>query len=171
LSKADQSAAQVRANESFAQVLTLLLGAVQEFAAAMQKILRSTFKPDVRTFSAIRSEVLRASDLAAKLGPQGVVIVRLCGNLRDQIYNLERLAKPKKKDFGTLSGIVASALFLPLFLVTSWANQRFAMGLSGGTVMYYTGFLALIGGFGYGALKFKSIFKSIFSMTETANGA
>ena len=134
-----------------------LLESISDLSRLMRTIFNSTFKPDLKTLMLLKQNIDSASNMIAKAGPQAVPLIRLCNQISNQVNNLERLAKPTKKDFGAFSGVVASALFLPLFLVVSWANSTFEIGLDGKTLIVYCLVLALIGGFGFGALKFKSM--------------
>jgi hypothetical protein len=150
-------------NVSFRNALHLsiafvnLMEVIREFARIMQKVLGSTFKPDMQALIILKQKIGIASDEASEAGPQAVTLVRFCDQLSNQVKNLERLAKPNKKDFGAFSGLVASALFLPMFLVVSWANHALAIGLSASALITSCLVLALIGGFGFGALRFKSL--------------
>ncbi len=147
---------------NLSEVVTNLLESVAGLAAIMQTIFRSTFKPDLKALMALRQKTQAASRAASSLvGPQTATLIRFCDQLSNQINNLERLAKPNKKDFGAFSGLVACGLFLPLFLAVSWANSVFQLKLDASTILSSCLVLALIGGFGVGALKFKSlIFRS-----------
>ncbi len=157
LDKGDLENVLVRNMRHISVAFIHLLEVTQELAALMLDVLRSTFKPDMQTLRLLRQKVRAASDSASRAGPQAVTLVKSCNQLSNQINNLERLAKPRKRDFGALSGLVASALFLPLFLVVSWANSVFDVDLEGSTLITTCLVLALIGGFGFGAVKFRSL--------------
>jgi len=105
----------------------------------------------------LKKKIRKASDLFSKAGDEAVVYVRMCDQLYNSVNNLERISKPNKKDFGIFSGLVSCALFLPLFLIISWANWFFKIGLEARTIITSSIVLALIGAFGFGALKFKSL--------------
>lgn len=162
LRKGDTDNAVVRNVLHLSEALIQLLEMLSESSKLMLTVLRSTFKPDLRTLARLRKKVQAARDSVSLAGPQAVGLVRYCDQLVEQIDNLERLAKPSKKDFGIFSGIVACVLFLPLFLVVSWANSIFNTGLEAPTLITTCVILALIGGFGFGAVKFKDL---IFSTT------
>ncbi len=134
-----------------------LLESIHELAAIMQKVFNSTFKTDLTALTKLRTKVQNANDSFSKVGPDAAPLVRFCTQLTNQINNLERLAKPSKKDFGALSGLVSCALFLPLFLIISWVNANSSVKLEGKAVIAAAMVMALIGGFGFGALKFKSL--------------
>ncbi len=139
------------------KALTLLLEVTNELSKLMQNIFHSTFKPDIQALMVFRKKIRKATNLISKGSPNIVVYIKMCNQLSEQINNLERLAKPNKKDFGAFSGIVACALFLPLFLIISWANFALKIGLNPWTMIFSSLVLGLIGGFGYGAIKFKSL--------------
>ena len=126
----------------------------------MQKIFQSTFKSNPENLSLLKQKIQTAKDSASKAGPNALLFVRICDQLRVKIDNFEKLSKPKKKDFGKFSGLIAAALFLPLFLIMSWANTAFEINAESASIIYTSLVLSLIGGFGYGALKY---FLHIFS--------
>jgi hypothetical protein len=134
-----------------------LLCLIRDLAKLMQTIFRSTFKPDPRNLISLKQKIRVAGNAASQAGPQAVALVRFCDQLSIQVDNLERLARPSKKDFGAFSGLIACAAFLPLFLIVSWVNARLGAGLEGSTLITACLVLALIGGFGFGALRFKSL--------------
>ena len=140
-----------------AEALVYLLSSISELAHLMQKVFFSTFKPDLRTLRPLKKKIRKASDLFSKAGDEAVVYVRMCDQLYNSVNNLERISKPNKKDFGIFSGLVSCASFLPLFLIISWANWFFKIGLEARTIITSSIVLALIGAFGFGALKFKSL--------------
>jgi hypothetical protein len=157
LSKGDLQNELTRAAAQISNALLDLLRAYSDLAQLMNNIFHSTFKPGPSALLHIKKRIAAASDSAAKAGTQAAPLVRACAQLSDGVNNLERLAKPSKKDFGAFSGLVASALFLPLFLVVSWSNATFSIGLNAKTLISSCLILALIGGFGFGALRFKSL--------------
>jgi len=161
LDKANPEDIHVRKMNHLSKALVQLLEVIRELAKLMQTILHSTFKPDLQTLALFKEKIRKAINSLSEVGPHYVPFVRLCNQLIDQVNNLERLAKPSKKDFGAFSGIVACALFLPLFLAMSWANSVFEIGLDAPRIITSCLALALIGGFGFGALKFKSLISSL----------
>ncbi len=140
------------------RILHHLLESIGEFAYIMQGIFHSTFKYDLGTLNNLRRKIRAASASAAEAGPQAVSFVRFCDQLTSQVNNLERLARPRSSDFGKFSGLVAMAIFLPVLIVVAWANFQFTIGLDASTLLITCALLALIGGFGFGAVKFKSLF-------------
>jgi hypothetical protein len=144
------------ARSAIAQVDTFIpmLEVMAALSATMLNIFGSTFKPNVKAQDELRKKIQAAVDAASRTGDQGATFVRLCEQMRNQIDNLEALAKPKKKDFGIFSGLVSCALFLLLFLGISWSNSAFRLELGGTQVLTYSLFPALVGGFGFGAIRF-----------------
>jgi len=161
LDKANPEDIHTRNMNHLSTALVQLLEVIRELAKLMQTVLHSTFKPDLQTLALFKEKIRKAINSLSEAGPRNVPFVRLCNQLIDQVNNLERLAKPSKKDFGAFSGIVACALFLPLFLAMSWANSVFEIGLDAPRIITSCLVLALIGGFGFGALKFKSLISSL----------
>jgi hypothetical protein len=143
------------------KALVQLLELLNELAKLMQRVFRSTFKPNPKVFITFKKRIRAARDLVSEAGLAATSFISICDRLSNQIKNMERYAKPSKKDFGIYSGIVSSALFLPLFLVASWANSVFEIGLGGLTLITSCLILSLISGFGFGALRFKSLIFSI----------
>lgn len=139
------------------KALVQLLELEGELSVLMMSVLHSTFKPDLRILAHLRQKARTASTTVSQAGPQAVGLVRYVEQIAGQIDNLQRLAKPTKRDFGVFSGLVSSALFLPLFLAISWGNSAFFVGLDAATLITTCLILALIGGFGFGALRFKSL--------------
>jgi hypothetical protein len=157
----------LRDAHSLSVALVNLLGALAEFAPLMKQVFLSTFKPDLPALGTIKKKVDVAIEAASSAGPQATPLVRLCNQFSTQVRNLEKTAKPNKKDFGAFSGLVSCALFLPLFLLVSWGNSAFGVGLGASTLAAFCIALALIGGFGYGAVRFRSWFTGIFSAPKT----
>ena len=83
-----------------------------------------------------------------------------------QTDKFERLARPSRKDFGVFSGLISCGLFVPIFLIVFWARNRFNLTVGAETLLWPCLGLALIGGFGFGAIKFKSFFSIPSSQKE-----
>jgi hypothetical protein len=162
LTKGDLGNIVIRNILNLSACLIYLLKTIRELAEIMQKVFSSTFKPDLYSLDDIKNNITIARDSASEAGSQAVPMIRSCNNLTNQVKNLELLARPNKKDFGKFSGLVSFALFLPLFLIVSWSNFTFEMGLDANLMIGSVFFLALIGGFGFGALRFKKWFFGLF---------
>lgn len=163
LKKADLGNAPVRLLLLFSEGLVPLLESIQALASLMQKLFASTMKADFKTLRPINEKIRTANEHFSKGGTETVSMVRFCDQLADQMRNLERLARPDKKDFGKFAGLITCALFLPIFLVVSWANSQLQIGLDTYKLMGSCLVLALIGGFGFGALRFKNMLSSILT--------
>jgi hypothetical protein len=158
LAKTDPNNEVLRGVRYLSLTVLNLQGSLITLAGLMQKVFRSTFKSGAPALQEAKNKAQAAAEAAAKAGQAAEVMVRLCNQTLNQISNLENYAKPTKKDFGVLSGLVSCALFLPLFLLVSWANRLFQVGVGGKTVIACCMVLALIGGFGYGARRFRGLF-------------
>ncbi len=150
-SKIDNAVA--RTIRALVDAIIPMLEVIAALSVTMLNIFSSTFKPNLKAQDDLRKKIQDAVDAAARTGDQGATLVRFCEQIRNQIDNLEALAKPKKKDFGIFSGLVSCALFLPIFLCISWSKRTFQLDLGGTQVFTYSLFLALVGGFGFGAIK------------------
>ncbi len=160
LDKGDIENVMVKNSIHIANAIANLLQVIGELSSIMQRVFRSTFKPDIPAIARLKQKIDIAENSFSKAGYELVPLIRHCGQLYSQVNNLQWLAKPNKKDFGALSGLVSCSLFLPLFLVVTWANSTFGIKLKGSTIIEACISMALIGGFGFGALKFKSLFFS-----------
>lgn len=148
----------VRALAEISETLVPLAEVIHSLAKLMKRVFESTFTPDLGELRELRRKLRRASESAAKAGPHAVALVRFCENIANQIKNLERLLRPTKKDFGIYSGLIAAGIFVFLLVATSWANSAFQLGLGANKIITTITALALIAGFGFGAVKFKSLF-------------
>jgi hypothetical protein len=161
LQKGDMGNAQVRLLLLLSEGFVPLLESIQDLAGLMQKLFGSTVKADFKTLKPINEKLRTANGHFSKGGAQTVSMVRFCDQLSDQVKNLERLARPDKKDFGKFAGVITCALFLPIFLVISWANQQLHIGLDSYRLLGSCLMLALVGGFGFGALRFKNFLGAV----------
>ena len=166
LGKGETGNVQVENAIHFSNTIVQLVEVTHELAKIMQKVLSSTFKGDPGTFRVIKQKVELARKSASEAGIQGTAFIRFCNDVSDRVKNLERIAKPNKKDFGKFSGLVTCGIFLPLFLIVSFVNFKFSMNLGQQTLVIMSLVPALIGGFGYGAIKFKGI---LFSSANKEN--
>jgi hypothetical protein len=141
--------------------LSEYLGMAEDLAPLMTKVFAGTFKPDAKTFRQLRLRVAAARDAVAPEGALMLPYLTVCDALDEQLTNLERLATPKPKDFGIYSGVVASITFIPIFVIFAVVNQISNLGASAQLVVSTSLALALIAGFGYGALKFRPLIPGI----------
>lgn len=140
-----------------AESMVQLQEAIQEIAHIMKKVFEATFTPRLQQLRELSGKVRRASQSAAKAGPTAVAMVRYCEQIATQIKNIEHLGRPTKKDFGAYSGLVAAGIFLVLMPVVSWANANFQVNLGPKKLITSCMVLALIAGFGVGAVRFKTL--------------
>jgi hypothetical protein len=159
LSNGDLENTNIRTAYHISRALVELLEAVQEIGARMSLCFKATFKPDLQGFADLRAKTHRAINHASKAGTDAAPFVRACETLLVRINNLQRLAQPQRADFGIYSGMISSLLFVPLIVVASWANKDFGTHLPGAMLFSTVVGLSLIGGFGFGALRFKSFFR------------
>ena len=138
----------------------LLSGAIFSIARSMQKIFESTLKPQIQDLRKLKESINSASAHAARVGPGSEALVRMCGDLQLRINNIQKLARPTKKDFGIYGGIITSAIFLVSTVILLWANSFFSTDIEGKDLIKATITISLIGGFGLAALKFKGLFQS-----------
>jgi hypothetical protein len=157
LSQSDLGIVVLRTSRDQSKALVELLEVSREVARHLRLCLTSSFKHDAKGFQELRAKVRKAADDVSKSGPQALPFLRTCEDLVARINNLERLARPKKRDFGIFSGLISCALFVPLLLAVAWANGAFGIGLEPGMMFSMIAVLALIGGFGFGALRFKGM--------------
>ena len=162
LKRTAETNANIAGMYAISQAFVELFEVMQALANFMRTVLRASFKAAPETLLSLKQRVRQARNLIAEAGPQAVTFVRFCDRLTRQIDNLEKLCSPSKKDFGIYSGLISSAIFFPVFLVSSWANAEFKMGIPGGNIFLTSIFFSLIGGFGFGALKFKGVLFSKF---------
>ncbi|MBI3530766.1 MAG: hypothetical protein HY067_22705 [Betaproteobacteria bacterium] len=164
LAKADLASVQIRATYQLSKALIELTEVTQSVAAHMNLCFKAAFKPDLRGFVELKAKVHLATEHVSKAGPQAVVLSRLCDALLARIQNLERLARPKRADFGIYSGLISCALFVPLVLIASWASKNFGIVFDGKILLPTVVALSLIGGFGFGAVRFRTF---LFSRPES----
>ena len=157
LAQADLGNVMLQSLHHTSKALVELLEVHQGVATRVNLCFKAAFKPDLLGFAELRAKIRRATDHLSKAGASAVPIIRQCDTLLARVNNLERLARAKKTDFGIYSGLISSALFVPLVLAASWTNKTFDIGLDGKMLILTVVALSLIGGFGFGALRFKSV--------------
>lgn len=157
LNQAKQFSESARILYCLAETAVPLQEVMKEIAHIMKKVFDSTFTPKLMELQKLRNKVQRARESATKAGPAAVAMVRYCELITNQIKNLERLGRPTKKDFGAYSGLVAAGIFIILLPLVAWVNANFNVGINAKNLITSCIVLALIAGFGFGALRFKTL--------------
>jgi hypothetical protein len=165
LSKANLDIAQARHGYEISRCLVEATKVNQGVAVRMKLCFEAAFKPDLQGFRDLRATMSRAIDYASNVGPQGLPIVTMLRRDEERLKNLEKLARPRKSDFGIFSGLISAVLFAILLLTYGWTRSTFGAGLETRELMVIVG-LALIGGFGFGALRFWSYFSGFLSHSQ-----
>jgi len=155
LSQGDLKNVTVRATYQLSRALAEILEVLQMLHSILYRCLNSTFKPDSKDFSELRYKTRLAIEYLSGAGQSAAPFIRSCDQLLIRIKNLQRLSKPSKKDFGIFSGLISCALFIPLFIIASYINYVFGMGVDTKILFLTMIGLSLIGGFGFGAIRFK----------------
>lgn len=150
----------IQSSYNLSKALVEISQVTKGIAVRMDLCFKAAFKPDLQGFLDLKARTHRAIHYASKVGPQAVPIIRSCEGLLTRIHNLERLARPRKTDFGIYSGLISSVLFACLLVISLWTRRTFGFELEDRTFFLTIVSLALIGGFGFGALRFKSLFFS-----------
>jgi hypothetical protein len=142
-----------------AQCLISMTQIIHEIAQLMHRVLKSTFKPDVKSLESPRKKLAEVRTRIADIGgEEAVQLTKTAESLSHQINNLERLTKTTKGDFGKFSGLVSAAAFFPLFFGISWIITNFDISIDSTKLLVYSIAFSLISGFGTGAVKFLSLF-------------
>lgn len=141
-----------------ATAFSLLIEILIDLSITMNDIMRSTFKADPPSSKRLKEKISLAKEHSAKSGEQSLNLLRFCIMFENKISNLEKLARPNKKDFGKFSGIIACSIALPIFFFLSYTNYYFQLELTGKELITRSFLIALFGGFGSAAIKFKNIF-------------
>ena len=139
------------------QGIVEILGVIVALSKRIECILSSTIKLDLEATDNLKKKVRLGSELILRAGPTMVPLVKMCNDLTVRLDNLERLSKPNKKDFGIYSGLISVACFAFLLILVAWVNDQFSLNLEFEYLYGIPVVLGLIGGFGFGALKFKSL--------------
>ena len=155
LSQADLDHFNVRIAYQLSRAITELTEVTTLLRIELHRCLQSTFKPDRTDFLALLEKTRQAMEYLSNAGPNATPLIRMCDQLLVRIKNLQRLSKPNKKDFGVYSGLISCALFVPLFIISSYATHSFGFQVDAKILLSTTFGLALIGGFGFGATKFR----------------
>lgn len=156
LSKGDLSNKQIECNYYLALTIAELIDVNSGIAEILDRCINSSFKNDTQRFLGLKAKIEKARKCASKTGPEAGTWLNVCNRAQDRIQNLSARAKPQKLDFGIFSGLIVCALFGPLFFVASWVSKEQGLLLDGSSLLMTTAGLSLIGGFGFGALRFKN---------------
>ncbi len=140
------------------EILSNFVPVIRTQASIMKKIFCSNITKDLSELSEQYMKLRKIGDISAKTGPTGEPFIMTSENMITQLKNIERLTRPKKRDFGVFSGLLTTLVFSGLFLVTLCANSFWKLGVNPERLAGICVGLALIAGFGYGALRFRSMF-------------
>lgn len=162
LAQADLQNLQVYNTHHFAKALIDLSSVIRGLSIRMHHCFKATFKPNLHGFEELQSRTHQAIENISRAGPHAMPMLRFCEELLGRIKNLERLARPRKSDFGIYSGLVSAVLFSTLLVSGLWARHQFGFELDNRMFFIVIVGLSLIGGFGFGALRFKDFFLSAF---------
>lgn len=136
----------------------LAMDAMQRAIARASERLKAALGQSLRTsrldLSSAKQLVRESQGHFTQAGTEWVSMVRICDDLQRQLENAERLVLPRKRDFGAFSGVVSCGLFLALVAAVSLLDRFTHVHISLGVVPLILG-LSLVGGFGYGAIRFK----------------
>jgi hypothetical protein len=157
LSKGDTENVIFRNLVHAAHALELMLRATSRLAKVQSLILKSSLKSVRPELVEVKRLIHDAGDCFSLAGTQWVAYLRISNQLTRFVDNLDRLARPSRRDFGVYSGLVSGAVFVILLAVCGLVNLLFKLGLSGDVIFSSCLALAVIGGFGYGAIRFKDL--------------
>jgi len=158
LSQGDKNNKIVSSTLSMAQGMVEVLEVILELSIRMEAKLNSTIKPTMESMDHLKSKMNTGIEYMTHVGPNALPLIRLCNGITHRINNLERLGKPNTKDFGVFSGMITSGSFVILFLIMALINYFASLNLEPKYLIGVPLVLALICGFGYGAMKFKNLF-------------
>lgn len=142
------------ANSHLAAFYSELIGVLEDLAAIMLRVLSLSFHSGKGEFRRLHERVKTArKNIPAAGGADPVILAQTCDQLNQWLNNLERLAKPSKKDLGIYGGFVACATFCALLLVVAILNRTFHLGASATVIFSTCAPLAAAAGFGLAGLK------------------
>lgn len=135
------------------QAMALISDAISSLSSAPVKA------PNSRLIEA-RKQLAISKTSFSSAGTDCLPLLRIADNLLELVRNIGEVRRPKPKDFGVYSGIIACILFPLVLSSTACANKWLEIGITPWNHMWVAMVLALVGGFGYGAIRFKSFFSS-----------
>lgn len=142
------------ANAALAAFYSQILAILEGLAAIMLRVLSLSFRTEKGGFRELHERVNAArKSIPAAAGADPVPLAQGCDQLNQWLNNLERLAKPSKKDLGVYGGFVACATFCVLLLVIAVVNKAFSLGATATVVFTTCTPLALVAGFGLAGLR------------------
>jgi hypothetical protein len=124
-------------------------------AAFVKSIFASNVKSkDTAQLQDVRARLEKTRELAT--GPYATWRPQF-DDLLARITHVTALYRPKPRDFGLFAGVIACVSFIVLLAAIGLANRLFSLKLEGSSLVVYSAVLALIAGFGYGAVRFKGL--------------
>jgi hypothetical protein len=141
-------------NAAMAKFYAEILEILEKLAKIMLRVMSSAFHNERGEFRKLH-ESLRAARkvIPAAAGADPVLLAAGCDQLNQWLNNLERLAKPSRKDLGVYGGSVACVAFCGLLIVVAIINRTFNLGASATSIFAVCGPLAAAAGFGLAGLK------------------
>jgi hypothetical protein len=147
---------------NIAQGLRELTGTMEEISFIMQNLTKKSFEYPREKFDFLQAKIQSSKIYFSKAGPESLSLLKFSDETSDKILNIKRLIKPSVADFGKHSGIITCIIFLPTSFSLMWANKYFTFGLDSWGLLGIGFLVSLVGGFGYGALKFKDLILALF---------
>jgi hypothetical protein len=142
------------ANAAMTKYYARLLGALEELATIMLRVLNSTFRGDQREFRALRARVTAAREvIPSAVGVNPDLLRQQCDQMDQWVGNLERLARPGKRQIISYGGLVTCVAFCVLLLVVAALNKAFSLDATAATIFSTCTPLALVAGFGLAGLR------------------
>jgi hypothetical protein len=134
--------------------------ALERIVSVTDKVLYGAGSPDITALETLRhqvKELSRARELASRAGDRGAGYRWMIGHVGRFARNLMTVHGFRKEDFGRYAGLVAGGVFVVLMgIVHLTIRPSQTLG-----AWYFLGclILALIGGFGFGALRFAPLLR------------
>jgi len=132
--------------------------AMRGLGDALYHGLEGNFFPAPWDPAPVKTRLENAKKFIALAGPEQASFLKFCSQLDDLAANLAHIRKAQKKDFGIFSGLISAVIFLIVFAGVSLLNQILNLKLEGLVLFGTSVSMGLIGGFGFGALKFRQLF-------------
>lgn len=152
--KGDMGNAVHRQLNEVSHAMESLQRAISRGSKQLKGALGHSLRTSLLDLSSVKQLVRESQSHFTKAGADWISLVRTCEELLRLFENAERLVRPRKRDFGAFSGVVSCGLFLVLLVAVSLLDHFAHLHLGPFVVPLCAG-LALAGGFGYGAARFK----------------